>query len=214
MDQQLQAKQAVAAAALEYVLPRLRADSILGIGTGSTANCFIDLLGAQRRRFAAAVASSRESAERLRAAGVVVRDLCEVERIAVYVDGADEVNPRGEMIKGGGAALTGEKIVAAAREEFVCIVDASKRVDVLGGFPLPVEVIPMAVRQVAAELARFGGEPRVRAGVVTEYGNRIIDLAGLRIAKPAALEREINQIAGVVSNGLFAVRPADRVFCV
>ena len=214
MDQQLQAKQAVAAAALEYVLPRLRADSILGIGTGSTANCFIDLLGAQRRRFAAAVASSRESAERLRAAGVVVRDLCEVERIAVYVDGADEVNPRGEMIKGGGAALTGEKIVAAASEEFVCIVDASKRVDVLGGFPLPVEVIPMAVRQVAAELARFGGEPRVRAGVVTEYGNRIIDLAGLRIAEPAALEREINQIAGVVSNGLFAVRPADRVFCI
>ena len=205
-----QPKAALPAAAVDYILPLLDDDTIVGIGTGSTANLFIDALAAQRHRFAAAVASSEGSAERLRSHGIEVVDLNSAGQLAVYVDGADESDPQLNLIKGGGAALTREKIVTAAARQFVCIADASKWVDQLGQFPLPIEVIPMARSYVARELVKLGGDPVWREGVVTDNGNVIIDLHGLYpIRDPAQLESDINQLAGVVCNGLFARRPAD-----
>lgn len=204
-------KQQVAAAAIDYCMPKLQPTDILGIGTGSTANFFIDMLGAHKQCFAATVASSEASAQRLEAQGIKVLDLREVDRIAIYVDGADEVNANKEMIKGGGAALTREKIVAAASDEFVCIVDNSKHVDVLGKFPLPIEVIPMATRLACKELEKIGGNPVIREGVITDNGNAIIDVHGLKIENAPEMERFLNQIAGVVTNGLFAIKPADKI---
>ena len=179
--------------------------SVVGVGTGSTVNCFIDALAAIKDRIAGAVSSSVRSTERLQALGIPVLDLSQVERIPVYIDGADEIDPRGHMIKGGGAALTREKIVADLAERFICIADASKRVDVMGRFPLPVEVIPMAAAQVARRFgAAYGGLARVREGVVTDNGNLILDVTGLHIADPLAMETEVNQWPGVVCVGIFA----------
>jgi ribose 5-phosphate isomerase A len=202
-------KQAVARAAVDYIAPKLRADDIIGVGTGSTANFFIDFLAAIKDDFAGAVASSTASAERLEKLGIEVLDLNSVDQLAVYVDGADESNAQLELIKGGGAALTREKIVVATAKEFVCIADESKWVDVLGQFPLPVEVIPMARSYVARELVKLGGDPVYREGVVTDNGNVILDVHHLNIINPKELETQINQITGVVTNGLFARRPAD-----
>jgi ribose 5-phosphate isomerase A len=204
-------KQAVAQAALDYVLPKLKADSVIGIGTGSTANCFIDALAAHKGAFESAVASSEASAERLRSHGIEVVDLNSVSGIEVYVDGADEFDPHLNLVKGGGGALTREKIVAAASKEFVCIVDQTKQVDVLGAFPLPVEVIPMARSYVARELAKLGVQPEYRQGFVTDNGNIILDVHDMEILNPKGLERELNDLVGVVTNGLFALRPADIV---
>jgi ribose 5-phosphate isomerase A len=198
-------KRAAALAALNYVVE----GAVIGVGTGSTANHFIDGLAGLKERIAGAVASSEASARRLAGHGIALLDLNQVERIPVYVDGADEIDAGFAMIKGGGGALTREKIVAAVADTFVCICDASKRVATLGRFPLPVEVIPMARRHVAAELARLGGLPRIRDGFTTDNGNLIIDVHGLEITDPAWLEGEINQIVGVVTNGLFARRGAD-----
>ncbi|GAB4302091.1 MAG: ribose-5-phosphate isomerase RpiA [Thiohalomonadaceae bacterium] len=200
-------KQAVARAALEHVVP----DTIIGIGTGSTANHFIDFLAEIKHKVAGTVASSVASAERLKKHGIPVLDLNEVSEISVYVDGADETNRRMQLVKGGGGALTREKIVAAASRKFVCIVDETKVVDVLGKFPLPVEVIPMARSYVARELVRLGGSPVYRDGFVTDNGNVILDVHGLQIQEPAELEARLNNIVGVVTNGLFALRPADVV---
>jgi ribose 5-phosphate isomerase A len=197
-------KQAVAQAAIAHV-----ADGVVGVGTGSTANCFIAELGKIKHRIDAAVASSEATAARLKALGIRVVELTAVDALPVYVDGADEVTRHLAMIKGGGGALTREKIVAAVADKFVCIADASKRVDVLGRFPLPVEVIPMARSHVARELVKLGGQPRWREGFVTDNGNAILDVHGLSILNPAELEAAINQIAGVVTNGLFARRGAD-----
>lgn len=202
-------KKAVGQAAVDYIAPKLQRDSIIGVGTGSTANCFIDALGKLKDDFAGAVASSDASAERLQKLGITVYDLNEVSELLVYVDGADESNAQLELIKGGGAALTREKIVTAVSREFVCIADESKWVDVLGAFPLPVEVIPMARSYVARELVKLGGDPVYRTGVVTDNGNVILDVHHLEIMEPKKLEAEINQIAGVVTNGLFARRSAD-----
>lgn len=204
-----QLKQAVAKAAVEYIRPKLNDDSIVGVGTGSTANFFIDYLAEIKNLFDGAVASSNASAERLKAAGIPVYDLNAVDGLALYVDGADECNPKLEMIKGGGAALTREKIVAAVAEEFICIADHSKWVDYLGAFPLPVEVIPMARSHVGRALLALGGDPVYREGVVTDNGNCIIDVHNLRIYNAKQLESDINQIVGVVTNGLFAQRGAD-----
>jgi len=198
-------KRAVACAALEFV----PAGAVIGVGTGSTVDCFIDALAEADIRLAGAVSSSERSAARLRALGVPLVDCNDVESLSVYIDGADEIDPGFCMIKGGGAALTREKIVAAISERFVCIADASKRVPVLGRFPLPVEVIPMARRQVMRELATLGGEPVWREGVITDNGNIIVDVRGLSITDPRATETRINQIVGVVTNGLFAARGAD-----
>ena len=198
-------KQRAAAAALDH----LKSGMVLGVGTGSTVNAFIDQLEPWRTRLAGAVSSSEASSARLRALGIPVLDLNDVGTLGVYVDGADEANPRRELIKGGGAALTREKIVAAAARTFICIVDDRKVVPVLGRFPLPVEVIPMARTLVARELVKLGGEPRWREGVVTDNGNHVLDVHGLTITDPVALEREINQIIGVVTVGLFARRGAD-----
>ena len=198
-------KRAVARAALEFV----PAGAVIGVGTGSTVDCFIDALAEADIRLAGAVSSSERSGARLRALGVPLVDCNDVESLSVYIDGADEIDPGFCMIKGGGAALTREKIVAAISERFVCIADASKRVPVLGRFPLPVEVIPMARRQVMRELATLGGEPVWREGVITDNGNIIVDVRGLSITDPRATETRINQIVGVVTNGLFAARGAD-----
>lgn len=198
-------KQAVAQAALAYV-PE---GEIIGVGTGSTANYFIDGLAGMRERIRGAVASSEASAKRLAALGIRLFDLNEIESLPVYVDGADEIDASFAMIKGGGAALTREKIVAAVARQFVCIADASKKVAVLGKFPLPVEVIPLARAQVARALTALGGRPVWREGVLTDNGNVILDVHGLSITDPVRLEAEINQIVGVVTNGLFAQRPAD-----
>jgi len=198
-------KKAVALAALAYV-PE---GEIIGVGTGSTANFFIDGLGAMRDRIRGAVASSEASAQRLAALGIQLFDLNEVEDMPVYVDGADEIDAGFCMIKGGGAALTREKIVSSVARKFICIADASKKVDVLGRFPLPVEVIPLARAQVARALTVLGGRPVWREGVVTDNGNIILDVHGLKISEPANMETEINQIPGVVTNGLFARRPAE-----
>jgi ribose 5-phosphate isomerase A len=198
-------KQAAARAALAFV-PE---SAIIGVGTGSTANHFIDALADMRSRIEGAVASSEASAARLRAAGIAVLDLNSVDELPVYVDGADEIDRHMHMIKGGGGALTREKIVAAVAAKFVCIADDSKLVDVLGAFPLPVEVIPMARSHVARELVRLGGRPELRRDFVTDNGNVILDVRGLDIIDPPGLEAAINQIVGVVTNGLFARRGAD-----
>ncbi|WP_432722008.1 ribose-5-phosphate isomerase RpiA [Jeongeupia wiesaeckerbachi] len=198
-------KEAVGRAAIAYIPD----DCIVGVGTGSTANYFIDALGEIKGRIQGAVSSSEASIARLKKHNIPVYDLNAIDSLPVYVDGADEINHQLQMIKGGGAALTREKIVAAVAEQFVCIADASKYVGVLGNFPLPVEVIPMARSYVARELVRLGGHPAYREGVVTDNGNIILDVHGLRIAEPAKLESEINQIVGVVTNGLFARRRAD-----
>ena len=199
-------KALVGRAALEHVVP----GAVIGVGTGSTVNHFIDALATIKSQIAGAVSSSDKSSERLRAHGIRVLESSEVERIPVYVDGADEIDPRGHMIKGGGAALTREKIVADLAERFVCIADASKRVDVLGRFPLPVEVIPMAVAQVARRFAAmYGGQARVREGVRTDNGLPILDVHGLRIADPLAMETEVNQWPGVVTVGIFARHKAS-----
>ncbi|MGN6701976.1 MAG: ribose-5-phosphate isomerase RpiA, partial [Burkholderiaceae bacterium] len=202
-------KQAVAKAALDYVV----ADDIVGVGTGSTANYFIDALAACGPRVRGAVASSEATAARLRGHGIAVLDLNDVESMPVYIDGADEITAQGAMIKGGGAALTREKIVASVARRFVCIADGSKLVERLGRFPLPVEVIPMAAAAVSRRLAQLGGQPRVRTAngalAVTDNGNLIVDVSGLSIADPAALERTINDMPGVVTVGLFAQRGAD-----
>jgi ribose 5-phosphate isomerase A len=182
---------------------------VIGIGTGSTANCFIDLLAGIRAQIEATVASSEASAERLRAHGIPVFDLNAVDGIDIYVDGADEANSALELVKGGGGALTREKIVAAVAREFVCIADESKLVTRLGAFPLPVEVIPMARSHVGRELLKLGADPVYRQGVVTDNGNIIIDAYGLQITNARGLEERINNITGVVCNGLFARRPAD-----
>ncbi len=200
-----QLKEAVARAAIAHVVP----DAIVGVGTGSTANFFIDALAEMKDRIPGAVASSEATKKRLEGRGIKVLDLNDVSEIPVYVDGADEVNARLHMIKGGGGALTREKIVAAVATKFVCIADASKKVEVMGRFPLPVEVIPMAREHVARQLARLGGTPKLRAGFVTDNGNVILDVHGLAITEPDQLEAEINQIVGVVTNGLFALRGAD-----
>ena len=185
---------------------------VIGVGTGSTVAFFIDALARIRHRIAGAVSSSEQSTARLRGHGIDVLDLNDTGPLALYVDGADECDPQRRLIKGGGAALTREKIIAEASRQFVCIVDPSKRVDVLGRFPLPIEVIPMARSLVARELTeRTGGQPVWRQGVVTDNGNWVLDVHGLRIADPVTLERELNQIPGVVSVGLFARRPADIV---
>lgn len=202
-------KRAVGLAAVDYIAPKLNRDSIIGVGTGSTANCFIDGLESIKDQFAGAVASSDASAHRLRMLDITVYDLNEVGELAVYVDGADESNAQLQLIKGGGGALTREKIVTAVAKEFVCIADESKWVDILGKFPLPVEVIPMARSYVARELVKLGGQPVYRQGVVTDNGNVILDVHNMEIMEPRKLESDINQIPGVVSNGLFARRPAD-----
>lgn len=199
------AKRAVAEAALAHV----QRGAVIGVGTGSTANFFIDMLGDLRNQIAGAVASSEATAQRLKTVGIEVLDLNSVNELPVYVDGADEINPDLHLIKGGGGALTREKVVAAVARQFVCIADESKCVDILGRFPLPVEVIPMARAHVARELVRLGGAPDLRIGFTTDNGNSILDVHGLEILNPIEMEREINQIAGVVTVGLFARRPAD-----
>jgi ribose 5-phosphate isomerase A len=204
-------KQAVAEAAVERIRPLLDSDTIIGVGTGSTANLFIDALAGIKHLFAGAVASSEATAERLRSHGIDVYDLNSVDQLAVYVDGADEFDPHLHLVKGGGGALTREKIVAAVAKEFICIVDSTKKVDLLGEFPLPVEVIPMARSHVARELVRLGGQPVYREGFVTDNGNVILDVQDMEILDPKALEQQINNIVGVVTNGLFACRPADVV---
>jgi len=201
-------KQAAARAALEFV----EAGKVLGVGTGSTVNFLIDELATRRIAIAGAVSSSNGSTERLKAAGIAVLDLNEVGgAIDTYIDGADETNHRRQLIKGGGAALTREKIIAAAARRFVCIADDGKLVDTLGAFPLPVEVIPMARALVSRALSALGGRPVWRETVITDNGNHILDVHDLRIADPVALESTINQITGVVTVGLFAARPADLV---
>ncbi|HUP29921.1 MAG TPA: ribose-5-phosphate isomerase RpiA [Usitatibacter sp.] len=198
-------KKAAAEAALQYV----EDDTVVGVGTGSTVNFFIDALASRRARIEATVASSEASAKRLRELKIPVRELNDTDGCDLYVDGADEVTEHLAMIKGGGAALTREKIVAAASRRFVCIADQSKLVPVLGKFPLPVEVIPMARSFVARELVKLGGMPELRQGVTTDNGNLVLDVRGLTIMKPMELETAINQIPGVVTNGIFAIRPAD-----
>ncbi|MFT3790281.1 MAG: ribose-5-phosphate isomerase RpiA [Rudaea sp.] len=207
MTPQEQQKRLAAQAAIKYV----EDGSIVGVGTGSTVAHFIDELGKIRDRIKAAVSSSEKSTAALKALGIDVVDLNSAGELGVYIDGADECDPRKNLIKGGGAALTREKIVAASSKKFVCMIDASKRVDVLGKFPLPVEVIPMARSYVAREIVKRGGQPVWRDGVVTDNGNVILDVHGLRIVDPPALEAELNQIAGVVCVGLFARRRADVV---
>ena len=198
-------KQAVARAALAHVVE----GRLVGVGTGSTARLFIEELAGMKDRIAGAVASSEDTKRRLEGHGIKVFELDEVTDLPVYIDGADEITPEMHMIKGGGGALTREKIVSAVAGTFVCIVDGTKVVDYLGRFPLPVEVIPMARAYVARELAGLGGTPVVREGFVTDNGNLILDVKGLRILDPVDLETRLNQIAGVVTNGLFARRPAD-----
>jgi ribose 5-phosphate isomerase A len=210
---QNQLKQAVAQAAVDYSLEKIEADSIVGIGTGSTANCFIDLIAEHKHKFLGTVASSEGSAERLRGHGIQVFELNAVPEVTIYIDGADEANDQLQLIKGGGAALTREKIVTAVADEFVCIADESKWVDYLGTFPLPVEVIPMARSHVARELVKLGGDPVWRENVVTDNGNIILDVHHLYpMGSACDLEEKINQITGVVTNGLFAVKPADILF--
>ena len=204
-------KQAVAQAAIAYVVE----GEIIGVGTGSTANFFIDALALIKHKIKGTVASSEATAARLRAHGIAVLDLNEVTEIAVYIDGADEITPAGAMIKGGGAALTREKIVASVSRQFVCIADGSKLVDVMGKFALPVEVLPMARNAVMRRLSALGGQPRLRLkpgtehAFITDNGGEIIDVAGLQITDPVQLEQQINQIVGVIAVGLFAQRGAD-----
>jgi len=198
-------KLAVAKAAIEYVVP----GTIIGIGTGSTANFFIDELARIKHKIDGAVASSVASADRLKGHGIEVHDLNNVDGLSVYVDGADESNKYLHLIKGGGGALTREKIVVAASQKFVCIADESKLVDIMGKFPLPVEVIPMARSYVAREIVKLGGEPVLRSGFTTDNGNVILDIHNMEIMNPVELEQQLNNVTGVVTNGLFAMRPAD-----
>lgn len=202
-------KQAVAQAAADYVAANAPAGSIIGVGTGSTANFFIDALAPLKDKYKGAVASSEATRKRLEGHGITVFDLNDVDDIPVYVDGADEIDHDLNMIKGGGGALTREKIVAAVAKTFVCIADGSKRVEIMGNFPLPVEVIPMSQAYVTRKLVKLGGRPVLRAGFVTDNGNVILDVHGLKITDPKDLEAQINQITGVVTNGLFALRPAN-----
>lgn len=202
-------KAAVAQAAADYVLAHAPMGAVIGIGTGSTANLFIDALAPHMGRYQGAVASSEATRKRLESHGVTVLDLNDVDSMPIYVDGADEVDAGLSMIKGGGGALTREKIVAAVAKTFVCIADASKKVEVLGRFPLPVEVLPMARAQIARELVALGGKPVLREGFVTDNGNQILDVHGLSITDPLALEQKINHWPGVLTNGLFALRGAD-----
>ena len=202
-------KQAVAQAACDYVVAHLPAGAILGVGTGSTANYFIDAIAALKGRLGGTVASSEATRQRLEKHGLRVFDLNDVEQMPIYVDGADEIDGGLAMIKGGGGALTREKIVAAVADTFVCICDDTKRVKTLGRFPLPVEVIPMARAHVARQLAKLGGMPKLRENFITDNGNLILDVHGLGITQPSELESTIDGIAGVVSNGLFARRGAD-----
>ena len=202
-----EAKRRAARAAMKYVEPGM----IVGVGTGSTVAHFIDALAERRADIEATVSSSEQSTRLLKERGIAVRELNETGELALYVDGADECDPNNCLIKGGGAALTREKIIAAASRQFVCIIDPSKKVEVLGKFPLPVEVISMARSLVARALVKLGGNPVWRDGVITDNGNWILDVHGLRISDPVAMEREINQIVGVVSVGLFAARRADVV---
>ncbi|MBB1161138.1 ribose-5-phosphate isomerase RpiA [Aquariibacter albus] len=190
-------------------IPELPGGAVIGVGTGSTVNCFIDALATVKHKVRAAVSSSEASSARLRAHGIAVVEAAEVERLGVYIDGADEIDPRGHMIKGGGAALTREKIVADLADRFVCIADASKRVEVLGRFPLPVEVIGHAAAQIGRRFAALGGTATLRAGVTTDNGHPILDVRGLAITDPAALEAEINQWPGVVCVGIFARHKAS-----
>ncbi|MEW6998415.1 ribose-5-phosphate isomerase RpiA [Colwelliaceae bacterium BS250] len=198
-------KKAAAIKALEYVVP----GAIVGVGTGSTVNHFIDALATMKNQIEGAVSSSSVSTEKLQSYGIEVFDLNSVDDLAVYVDGADEITEHMHMIKGGGAALTREKIVAAVAKKFICIADESKQVPILGTFPLPVEVIPMARSYVARELVKLGGDPMYRQGVVTDNGNVIIDVYNMTILNPVEMETKINSIVGVVTNGLFANRCAD-----
>lgn len=200
-------KKNAAWAALQYV-PR---NTVVGVGTGSTVNHFIDALASIKHEIKGAVSSSVQSTEKLKALGIEVLDLNSIDSFSVYVDGADEINDQKHMIKGGGAALTREKIVAAVADRFICIVDHTKQVEVLGKFPLPVEVIPMASAYVARELSKLGGRPVLRQGVTTDNGNVILDVHDLAINEPVKLEQQINNIVGVVCNGIFAQRGADMV---
>lgn len=202
-------KQVVGKHAAKYIDKFLEPDSVIGVGTGSTTNHFIDALGSIKHRFAGAVSSSLASAERLQALGIPVVELNSVSDLAVYVDGADETNERLQLIKGGGGALTREKIVASVAKKFVCIVDESKIVDRLGTFPLPVEVIPMARSVVARQLVKLGGRPVYRENFTTDNGNVILDVHDLDLEDPVSVEYAINNITGVVTNGLFAAKPAD-----
>jgi len=206
-EQQLQQKMRVAEAAVG----RVRNDSVLGVGTGSTVNCFIDALGASGKRLRAAVSSSEETTRRLQGLGIEVLELNDTGTLDLYIDGADEFDAYRRLIKGGGGALTREKIVAAASRHFLCIVDESKKVGVLGRFPLPVEVIPMARSYVARQLVAMGGQPELRPNFVTDNGNLILDVHNLDLVDPVAAEQKINNLAGVVASGLFALRPADSV---
>jgi len=198
-------KKSAAIKALEFI----QNDTIVGVGTGSTVNYFIDALATIKHKITGAVSSSEESTKRLKAHGIDVFDLNNIDILDVYVDGADEITKHKAMIKGGGAALTREKIVAAVAKKFICIADESKQVRILGQFPLPVEVIPMARSYVARELVKFGGDPVYRQGVITDNGNVILDVYNLEILDPKALETQINALVGVVTNGLFAHRGAD-----
>ena len=202
-------KQAVAQAALDYVMTRIARNSVIGIGTGSTANYFIDALAKYAGDFAGCVSSSDASTQRLQKHGIEVFDLNHTGSFDIYIDGADEANAQLELIKGGGAALTREKIVAACAKEFVCIADESKLVGTLGSFPLPVEVIPMARSLVARELVKLGGDPVYRTGVITDNGNVILDVYNLNILNALELEKTLNDIPGVVTNGIFAINKAD-----
>ena len=205
---QLEMKKIAAQAALQFVKPEM----IVGVGSGSTVNCFIEALGSMKDEIKGAVAASKNSEELLKKQGIEVFSANDVAGLDIYVGGADEINPQKMMIKGGGAALTREKIVAALAKNFICIVDSSKQVDVLGStFPLPIEVIPMARSQVARKLVALGGAPEYREGVVTDNGNIILDVHNFEILNPVEMEKELNNIAGVVTNGVFALRPADTV---
>ena len=205
---QLEMKKIAAQAALQFVKPEM----IVGVGSGSTVNCFIEALGSMKDEIQGAVAASKNSEELLKKHGIEVFSANDVAGLDIYLDGADEINPQKMMIKGGGAALTREKIVAALAKNFICIVDSSKQVDVLGStFPLPVEVIPMARSQVARKLVALGGAPEYREGVVTDNGNIILDVHNFETLNPVEMEKKLNNIAGVVTNGVFALRPADTV---
>ena len=205
---QLEMKKIAAQAALQFVKPEM----IVGVGSGSTVNCFIEALGSMKDEIKGAVAASKNSEELLKKQGIEVFSANDVASLDIYVDGADEINPQKMMIKGGGAALTREKIVAALAKNFICIVDSSKQVDVLGStFPLPIEVIPMARSQVARKLVALGGAPEYREGVVTDNGNIILDVHNFEILNPVEMEKELNNIAGVVTNGVFALRSANTV---
>jgi len=210
MDQN-ELKKAVAQAAANYVRSRLDDRTVIGVGTGSTANYFIECLAAFKHNISATVASSVETARRLKALQITVIDLNSAPEVSIYVDGADEANSYLHLIKGGGGALTREKIIAAVAKEFVCIADGSKLVDVLGRFPLPVEVVPMVRSHVARQIVKLGGDPVYREGFITDNGNIILDVHNMSIVDPRELETQLNQITGVVTNGIFALRPADKL---